>query len=82
MQSNLNALGRDEARDRIDLALQVVASKGDTFGQIDAGAAALARSKGAPLKVIATYMQKTQGALVSFKETGINKPEDAGPEVP
>jgi len=55
---------------------QVVSSKGDTFGQIDAGATALARSKGAPLKVIATYMQKTQGALVSFKETGINKPED------
>lgn len=55
---------------------QVVASKGDTFGQIDAGAAALARSKGAPLKVVAVYMQKTQGALVSFKETGISKPED------
>jgi len=55
---------------------QVVSSKGDTFGQIDAGAAALARSKGAPLKVIATYMQKTQGALVSFKATGINRPED------
>jgi NitT/TauT family transport system substrate-binding protein len=55
---------------------QVVASKGDTFGQIDAGAAALARSKGAPLKVVAVYMQKTQGALVSFKETGINKPDD------
>jgi NitT/TauT family transport system substrate-binding protein len=55
---------------------QVVASKGDTFGQIDAGAAALARSKGAPIKVVAVYMQKTQGALVSFKETGINKPED------
>lgn len=55
---------------------QVVSSKGDTFGQIDAGAAALARSKGAPIKVLATYMQKTQGALVSFKETGITKPED------
>lgn len=55
---------------------QVLASKGDTFGQIDAGAAALARSKGAPIKVVAVYMQKTQGALVSFKDTGITKPED------
>jgi NitT/TauT family transport system substrate-binding protein len=55
---------------------QVVASKGDTFGQLDAGAGALARSKGAPIKIIATYLQKTQGALVSFKATGINKPED------
>jgi len=55
---------------------QLVASKSDTFGQIDAGATALARSKGAPLKVIAVYMQKTQGALVSFKESNINKPED------
>jgi NitT/TauT family transport system substrate-binding protein len=26
--------------------------------------------------VIATYIQKTVGALISFKETGINKPED------
>jgi NitT/TauT family transport system substrate-binding protein len=55
---------------------QVIATKGDTFGQLDAGSAALARSKGAPIKVISVYMQKTQGALVSFKESGINKPAD------
>jgi NitT/TauT family transport system substrate-binding protein len=55
---------------------QVVGSKVDTFGQVDAGKAALARVEGAKIKVVAAFFQKNPGALISMKSAGIDKPGD------
>ena len=55
---------------------QLVGAKTDTFGEADASRAALARGQGAPLKVIAAYIQRSEGTVVSFAASGLEKPED------
>jgi NitT/TauT family transport system substrate-binding protein len=55
---------------------QLVGAKTDTFGDADASRAALARGQGAPLKVIAAYVQRSEGTVVSFAASGLDKPED------
>jgi NitT/TauT family transport system substrate-binding protein len=55
---------------------QLVGSKSDTFGEADASRTALARGQGAPLKVVAGFIQRSEGTIVSFGSSGINKPED------
>ncbi len=45
-------------------------------GFADAGQAALAISKGAKVKIIASYLQKTQGVVISYAALGIKKPAD------
>jgi NitT/TauT family transport system substrate-binding protein len=54
----------------------LVGAKTDTFGQADASRAALARGQGAPLKVLASFIQRSEGTVVSYAASGINKPED------
>jgi NitT/TauT family transport system substrate-binding protein len=56
--------------------IQLVGSKSDTFGQVDAGKVALARGEGAKLKVVAAFFQKSPGALISEKSAGIESPND------
>jgi NitT/TauT family transport system substrate-binding protein len=56
--------------------IQLVGSKSDTFGQVDAGKVALARGEGAKLKVVAAFFQKSPGALISEKSAGIENPND------
>jgi NitT/TauT family transport system substrate-binding protein len=46
------------------------------IGFADAGQAAIAISKGAKLKVIASYLQKTQGVVIAKTSEGIKKPSD------
>lgn len=53
---------------------QAVAQGGDTFGELDAGVAATAIAQGAPLKVIATFVQENQGVLISFADAHLDKP--------
>ncbi|HEY2527530.1 MAG TPA: ABC transporter substrate-binding protein [Xanthobacteraceae bacterium] len=55
---------------------QLIGAKTDTFGEADASRAALARAQGAPIKVIATFIQRSEGTVVSFPASGINKPAD------
>lgn len=55
---------------------QLVGAKTDTFGQADASRAALARAQGAPLKVVATFIQLSEGTVVSYAASGLNKPAD------
>src|SRR3984893_10382995 len=55
---------------------QLVGAKTDTFGEADASRAALARGQGAALKVIAAYIQRSEGTVVSFAASGLGKPED------
>src|ERR1700733_5511145 len=55
---------------------QLVGAKTDSFGEADASRAALARGQGAPLKVIAAYIQRSEGTVVSFAASGLEKPED------
>ena len=55
---------------------QLVGAKTDTFGTADASRAALARGQGAPLKVIAAYIQRSEGTVVSYASSGLNKPAD------
>ena len=57
-------------------AAQLVGAKTDTFGQADASRAALARGQGAPLKVVAAFIQRSEGTVVSYAASGLNKPED------
>jgi NitT/TauT family transport system substrate-binding protein len=56
---------------------QAVAQGGDTFGELDAGVAATTIAQGAPLKVIATFVQQNQGVLISFADAHIDKPAAA-----
>ena len=55
---------------------QLVGAKTDTFGVADASRTALARGQGALLKVVAAYIQRSEGTLVSFTASGLNKPAD------
>lgn len=55
---------------------QLVGAKTDTFGEADASRTALARGQGAPLTVIAAFIQRSEGTVVSYAESGLNKPED------
>jgi len=55
---------------------QLVGAKTDTFGEADASRAALARGQGAPLTVIAAYIQRSEGTVVSFAASGLEKPGD------
>lgn len=55
---------------------QLVGAKTDTFGEADASRTALARGQGAPLKVVASFIQRSEGAVISYASSGINKPED------
>jgi NitT/TauT family transport system substrate-binding protein len=55
---------------------QLVGAKTDTFGEADASRTALARGQGAPLKVVASFIQRSEGAFMSYASSGINKPED------
>ena len=53
---------------------QLVGAKTDTFGEADASRTALARGQGAPLKVVAAYIQRSEGTVVSFAASGLNNP--------
>ena len=55
---------------------QLIGAKTNTFGEVDASRAALARGQGAPIKVVASFLQRSQGVVVSFASSGINKPKD------
>jgi NitT/TauT family transport system substrate-binding protein len=55
---------------------QLVGAKTDTFGGADASSAALARAEGAPVKVIATFIQRSEGTVVSYAASRITKPAD------
>jgi NitT/TauT family transport system substrate-binding protein len=56
--------------------VQLVGAKTDTFGEADAARTALGRGQGATLKVLAAYIQRSEGTVVSFADSGINKPDD------
>jgi NitT/TauT family transport system substrate-binding protein len=56
--------------------VQLVGAKTDTFGEADASRTALGRGQGAMLKVLAVYIQRSEGTVVSFASSGLNKPED------
>ena len=53
---------------------QLVGAKTDTFGEADASRTALARGQGAPLKVVAAYIQRSEGTIVSFAADGLTNP--------
>jgi NitT/TauT family transport system substrate-binding protein len=55
---------------------QLIGAKTDTFGEADAARAALARGQGAPLKVVAIFIQRSEGTVVSYASSGLNKPSD------
>ena len=55
---------------------QLVGAKTDTFGEADASRTALARGQGAPLKVVAAFIQRSEGHDRVLRSSGINKPED------
>src|SRR5580704_5689446 len=55
---------------------QLVGSKSDTFGEADASRTALARGQGAPLKVIAGFIQRSEGTVISYAGSGIKEPQD------
>ena len=55
---------------------QLVGAKTDTFGEADASRTALARGQGAPLKVLASFVQRSEGTVISYAASGIKKPED------
>jgi NitT/TauT family transport system substrate-binding protein len=55
---------------------QLVGAKADTFGEADSSRAALARGQGAPLKVLASFIQRSEGTVISYATSGIKKPED------
>ncbi len=55
---------------------QLVGAKSDTFGEADASRTALARGQGAPLKVLAAFIQRSEGTVISYAASGINKPAD------
>ena len=55
---------------------QLIGAKTNTFGEVDASRAALARGQGAPIKVVGSFLQRSQGVVVSFASSGINKPKD------
>jgi NitT/TauT family transport system substrate-binding protein len=56
--------------------VQLVGAKTDTFGEADAARTALGRSQGATLKVLAAFIQRSEGTVVSFEESGFKKPQD------
>jgi NitT/TauT family transport system substrate-binding protein len=55
---------------------QLIGAKTDTFGEADAARAALARGQGAPLKVVAVFIQRSEGTVVSYASSRLNKPLD------
>lgn len=55
---------------------QAVATGQTTFAMADAGATALAITKGEPLKVVASYIQETQGVVVTRSSEGITSLKD------
>lgn len=56
--------------------VQLVGAKSDTFGEADAARAALGRGQGAPVKVVAVFIQRSEGTVVSYAASGLNKPSD------
>jgi NitT/TauT family transport system substrate-binding protein len=57
-------------------AAQLIGAKTDTFGGADTPSAALARAAGAPVKVIGSFIQRSEGTIVSYAASRINKPAD------
>jgi NitT/TauT family transport system substrate-binding protein len=55
---------------------QLIGAKTDTFGGADSPSAALARAEGAPVKVIGSFIQRSEGTVVSYAASNINKPAD------
>jgi NitT/TauT family transport system substrate-binding protein len=55
---------------------QLVGAKKDTFGEADASRTALARGQGAPLKVLASFIQRSEGTVISYAGSGIKEPQD------
>lgn len=56
--------------------VNVVASKGDTFGWADCGTTFNLISQGAPVKVVSPTYTKCSFAVISIEENNITKPED------
>jgi len=55
---------------------QLIGAKTDMFGGADASTAALTRSRGAEIKVLASFIQRSEGAVVSFASSGFKTPKD------
>jgi NitT/TauT family transport system substrate-binding protein len=55
---------------------QLIGAKTDTFGGADTPSAVLARAEGAPVKVIGSFIQRSEGTVVSYAASKINKPAD------
>jgi NitT/TauT family transport system substrate-binding protein len=55
---------------------QLVGAGTDTFGEADSSRTALARGQGAPLKVVATFIQRSEGTVISYAASGIKTPKD------
>lgn len=55
---------------------QLIGANTDTFGGAASSAAALARAEGAPVKVIATFVQRSEGTVVSYGASKIKAPAD------
>lgn len=56
--------------------LKSISSGAEQFGLIDAGVAALGISKGAPVRVVAGYIQQNPNVVISRKSNPINAPKD------
>lgn len=58
------------------LTIQTVGRGADTFGMADAATAALLISKGAPIKVLATFVQDSPHSLIHMPDVTIDSPRD------
>lgn len=58
------------------LTIQTVGSGADTFGMADAATTAQLISKGAPVKVLATFVQQSPHAFLHLPGVTINSPKD------
>lgn len=58
------------------VGLRTVSSGAEDMGLIDAGVAALGISKGAPVKVVAGYLQKNPTVIVSRRAKPVSSPKD------
>ena len=58
------------------IGLRTISSGAEDLGLIDAGVAALGISKGAPVKVVAGYVQKNPTVIVSRKTKPVTSPKD------
>jgi NitT/TauT family transport system substrate-binding protein len=57
-------------------SVQVVGSKGDTFGMADGGSLMLGAAKGQPVKAVMSLLNTPGFAVISLAETGIKAPKD------